>query len=158
MKNLEYIKDGETEYCFAGDFDMLEALEGKGYDLSTVYRLVSEGSLKIQLITDVICASLRQVDKKDINETSKADIARAIIERHGLQEVSMICHLMLNHTMVGSKKKSQIDKDQMIHGMMDQLIGSESMTLKKRGLLWMGQCAISATLACTIISLLNLLG
>ncbi len=156
-KNLEYIKDGKTEYCFAGNFEMLDKLECKGHDLSNIYTDLNTGKISLSTIVDILCASLYQVDKAEVNETSKEDIAKSIIERHGLQEAAMICQLMMTYAMVGSIKKSQINKDEIITGMMDQIIGSELMSLKNRGLLWMAHWVSSAVAACLIIRFSSLL-
>lgn len=156
-KATEYIKDGADEYTFISDFDFLEALEDRGHCLSALFGNLSGGLLPLKPICDVLECSLSELNRTPINETSKADMIKVIIDRHGLQEAAMIARAMLAYSMVGSLKKSQIDRDEMIKGMLEQIIGSESMTLKKRGLLWMGHWLSSAALTCLIFSVYSLL-
>ena len=52
--NLEYIKDGEIEYCFAGNFDMLEKLENTGHDLAGIFNELSTGALPLLTISNIL--------------------------------------------------------------------------------------------------------
>ena len=67
----------------------------------------------------------------------------------------MIARMMLSYAMVGSVKKHQMDREEMIKGMMSLIIGSESMSLKKRGCVWMAHWISSVFVACLIFSVLN---
>lgn len=154
-KNQEFIKDGDTEYCFAGNFDMLESLEGKGHDLADIFNTISSGSLPLTAITDTLAASLHTIDNEEPAELSKIDTVKTIIEKYGLQEAAMIARMMLSYAMVGSVKKHQMDRDEMIQGMMSQIIGSQSMSLKKRGFVWMALSVYSVFLACLTFSVLS---
>ena len=154
-KNLEYIKDGKTEYCFAGNFDMLEKLENTGHDLAGIFNELSSGALPLLTISNILAASLQSKDAVNVLETDKAELIKSIIDRYGLQEAGIVARLMLSYSMVGSVKKHQMDRDEITRGLMSQIIGSESMSLKRRGLLWMAHWASSVVLACLIFSALN---
>lgn len=154
-KNVEFIKDGDTEYCFAGDFDMLEKLEAKGHDLAEIFNTLCTGALPLTAITDTLIASLKTINSEPPQELSKSGTIKQIIEKYGLQEAAMIARMMLSYAMVGSVKKHQMDREEMIKGMMSLIIGSESMSLKKRGCVWMVHWISSALLACLIFSVLN---
>ena len=154
-KNLEYIKDGETEYCFAGNFDMLEKLESTGHDLAGIFNELSSGALPLLTISNILAASLQSKDAVNVLETDKAEIIKSIIDRYGLQEAGIIARMMLSYSMVGSVKKHQMDRDEITKGLMSQIIGSESMSLKKRGLVWMGHWLTSVFLACLTFSVLS---
>jgi len=153
--NLEYIKDGETEYCFAGNFGMLEKLESKGHDLAGIFNELSTGALPLEAIKNVLAASLHTKDAAEVLETDKPDLIESIIDRHGLQEAAMIARMMLSYSMVGSLKKQQLDRSEITKGIMSQVIGSESMSLRKRGLVWMGLWSFSILQTCLIFSVLN---
>ena len=154
-KNLEYIKDGETEYCFAGNFDMLEKLENTGHDLAGIFNELSTGALPLLTISNILAASLQSKDAVDVLETDKSELIKSIIDRYGLQEAGIIARMMLSYSMVGSVKKHQMDRDEIIKGLMSQIIGSESMSLKKRGLVWMALWGFSVLQTCLIFSVLN---
>ena len=153
--NLEYIKDGETEFCFAGNFGMLEKLESKGHDLAGIFNELSSGALPLTAITNVLAASLHTQNAVEILETDKSDLIESIIDRYGLQEAAMIARMMLSYSMVGSVKKQQLDRNELTKGIMTQVIGFESMSLKKRGLVWMGLWTFSIIQTCLIFSVLN---
>jgi hypothetical protein len=151
----EYIKDGNDEYKFVGNFAFLERLEDKGYELTQLFSDMSSGSIKLGQVSDVVTASLTELNGEPVKETDKREIVTSIIERYGLQEAAMIARAMMVYAMVGSVKKSQIDKEEQIIGITSTIIGSESMTLKKRGLLWMAHWISSGLLAWLIFNASN---
>ena len=153
--NLEYIKDGKTEYCFAGNFEMLERLESKGYDLAAIFNELSSGLMHLSTISDVLSSSMHTKNDAKVLETDKADLVKSIIDRYGLQEAAMIARLMLSYAMVGSIKKHQLDRGEMLSGLMSQITDSKSMSLKRRGLVWTALCTFFIVQVCLIFNALN---
>lgn len=130
---------------------MLEKLESKGHDLWQLFNVFAQGGLPFSKIVDVVSCSMEDLNNEKIKETDKAAIARDIIERHGLQEAGIIARAMLNYAMIGDKKKQQIDKGMQMTQAVEGVIGSPSMSLKKRGLLWAAHWLSLVVPVCLII-------
>lgn len=148
--NEEIFIDGDESLRFVADFGVMNALGDIGHDVNRLFSILSNGDMPVREIKDILVCSI-----SDIDEHKKESVVIDLINRHGLQEASIIAQMMLSHGLLGSVKKSMLARRELVRGILDLFHPSPSTSLKRVGLLWGVMCVISTALACLISRLLE---
>lgn len=145
--NEEVFKDGDKEIKLVADFGFLVAINSTCRDVAYIYNDISAGLFPPEEIREIlVCAMV------DIPDDERRALAEDLITRYGLQECSAIAQIMLSHAMIGDVKKRAAARSEVVRGLVEQLIPSQSASLRKVGLLWTAVFLSSTALACLISS------
>ena len=145
--NEEIFKDGDKEIKLVADFGFLTAINSSCRDVSFIYTDLSAGLFPAEEIREVIAAAM-----VDVPDDQRQKITEDLITRYGLQECAAMAQIMLSHAMIGDVKKRGLAREEVVRGLVEQMVPSQSENLKKAGLLWTGVVLISTLSACLIIS------
>ena len=146
--NEEIVMDGDKSLRFVADFGALSQLDELGYDVNQLFTELSNGEMPIKKIHDILVCTI-----SDVDEAQKSETIINMVNKYGLQEVSIVAQTMMSHAMLGSIKKSQLARRELVSGILDQFLPSPWTNLKRVGLLWVAMCATSTALACLISNL-----
>ncbi len=145
--NEEVFKDGDKEIRLVADFGFLVAINSTCRDVSLIYADLSAGKFPPEEIRGVMVAAMA-----DIPDDERRAKAEDLITRYGLQECAAVAQIMLTHAMIGDVKKRGLARAEIVRGLVDQMVPTQSENFKRAGLLWMGIFLSSTTLACLITS------
>lgn len=144
--NEHLIQDDDDTIRFISSWDNLYAIQEAGHDLADLFAQLSGGALPAKGILDTLICCINDIDGEEVKEAQKESVCKCIIEQYGLQEASIVARMMLTATLIGAKKNYQIQQGQLIRS----FIPSQSMSLRKAGLLWVATSLISAVVVCLI--------
>ena len=148
----EIFEDGDKHVRLVADFGFLIAVNSYGRDVAMIYTDLSNGLMPADDVRNVLVSAAA-----DIPDGERAEYIEDLITRYGLQECTVMARVMLSHAMIGDVKKSALDRAEVVRGLMDSLLNTQSMTFRKAGLLWAGTVTVSTLLACLIIKHTGLL-
>lgn len=148
--NEEVFRVGDKAVRLVADFGFLTAVNSHGHEVSKAYVDLSSGDISPIVVRDVLACAMVDIDDCQA-------FAESIIEEYGLQECAIMAQIMLSHAMIGDAKKRSIAKREAMASVLDQMIPSQSTSLRKAGLLWAACFVISTAAACMTTSALSLL-
>lgn len=150
--NEEIFQDGDRSIRLVADFGFLESLNSLGRDVAIIFAGLSEGELNPTDIKNIIVCALVDIDGDEVKESDLEGVTEDLIERYGLQECSVMARILLSYALIGDIKKLGAGRAAKYQAIIDQFLPSQSISLKKVGLLWAVNCMTSAALVCLIFS------
>ena len=145
--NEEVFDDGGKEIRLVADFGFLVAINSTCRDVAYIYADISAGLFPAEESREILsCAMI------DVPVDERKAKAEDLITRYGLQECSAVAQIMLSHAMIGDVKKRGAARAEVVRGLVEQMIPSQSENLRRAGLLWAAIFFSSTALACLITS------
>ena len=132
---------------FAGTFGFLKALARHGRDPAYLYDDLTSGLMPPEHIFNILSCALIKVD--DSESFDPAEKTEWFMNTAGLQESAYVARLVLNHAMIGSVKKKQVQTANEIQGVHVKSSRFLQQNLKKLGVSLAVILSILTALVCT---------
>lgn len=146
-------EEREISYTVSATWGFLERLQRKHKSLNMVFASLTSGDLNPDYIKDTVTSSLTHINSEPVNDAQREKTAIEMIERFGLQEVSLLARDMISRAMIGDIKKSQLANQEEVQSLMSQLYPSlKSSRFYKAGSLWIMASVISGVVGSMIFN------
>lgn len=143
----EIFDDDGQSIRLVADFGFLCSVNSLGRDVALVFTDLANGLTPPEDVRNVLVSAA-----VDVPESDRVEYIEALITRYGLQECAIMARVMLSHAMIGDVKKSAIDRAEVVRGILEAALPSQSTSFIKAGSLWAGTVAASTLAVCLIFS------
>lgn len=130
---IEEILVGKDLYRFKANFAFLQSLTECSDDPIEMYELFAQNKCDLNHVVDVLRVGIDSINDKPVID--KQSIIEDLISRFGLQKCWMLGYQLLSDAMIGTIKKSELQRDSKILGLIE-FASFPLASLKSQPLRW----------------------